>query len=295
MSELEQLRADLAILEKYRDRHGNFGCAVDETKAAIREIEAEQADPWREAKAYFDKQRERVKEDDIRILPLSDAAKHALAYHDHVVAENQRLAARVAELEAENKDFKGECSVLKRQHDHVFDDRERIKKRLAELEDVKGIADMQPPFEGPIVGFDMGKPGSDKTAIVIERTPRPHDRITMQRRIKMQRRELRRLNKSIDAGIWHTRYLVETLKQANARVAELEAEKRIVKNIDVVPLKPRDVSAEFADMDDDPELDPARVLATAVELGWGPTVYAEMTLLRDAKPYRLKGADDATR
>ena len=42
----------------------------------------------------------------------------------------------------------------------------------------------------------------------------------------------------------------------------------------------------------EPILDPARVLATAVELGWGPTVYAEMTLLRDAKPYRLKGTDD---
>ena len=44
----------------------------------------------------------------------------------------------------------------------------------------------------------------------------------------------------------------------------------------------------------EPVLDPARVLATAVELGWGPTVYAEMTLLRDAKPYPLKkGGSDA--
>lgn len=42
----------------------------------------------------------------------------------------------------------------------------------------------------------------------------------------------------------------------------------------------------------EPILDPARVLATAAELGWGPTVYAEMTLLRDAKPYRLKGTDE---
>ena len=31
----------------------------------------------------------------------------------------------------------------------------------------------------------------------------------------------------------------------------MEAEKRIVKNIDVVPLKPRDVSAEVADLIDD--------------------------------------------
>ena len=82
-------------------------------------------------------------------------------------------------------------------YDHLAAEVARLTERVAELEDVKPIADMQPPFEGPIVGFD-------------------------------------------------------------------------------------------------PVLEPNRVLATAVELGWGPTVYAEMTLSRDAKPYPLKkGGSDA--
>ncbi len=113
------------------------------------------------------------------------------------------IRAKIAELEAAADPWRearkvlghwaatGAMTHITGLYDHLTAEVARLTARVAELEDVKPVADMQPPFEGPIVGVD-------------------------------------------------------------------------------------------------PVLDPARVLATAVELGWGPTVYAEMTLLRDAKPYPLK-------
>ena len=38
--------------------------------------------------------------------------------------------------------------------DHLSAEVARLTERVAELEDVKPIADMQPPFEGPIVGIE---------------------------------------------------------------------------------------------------------------------------------------------
>lgn len=100
-------------------------------------------------------------------------------------------------------------------------ERDEAWSRIAELEaeikaeDDADIADAEKVL-GRIVGFDKGKPDGDKTAIVIERMPRrPHDRITMQRRIKMQRRELRRLNKKMYDQAFERHRL-------KCRIAELE-------------------------------------------------------------------------
>lgn len=174
MSELDQLRSDLAVLEKYRDRYGNFGCAVDETKAAIREIESEQADPWREAKLFIT---ETTSECDTALLR---------GYVDHLTAENERLSKRVAELE---KEPEFTPAVLKRADEVLvgdvvlaggmirtvtdIDSTNGIQRVIKcggwmawfyngdlvavlpkPLAEAKTIAEMQPPFEGPVVGLE---------------------------------------------------------------------------------------------------------------------------------------------
>ena len=172
MTELERLRADLKVIERYEERMYALAAAKAEIGNKIRKLEAE-ADPWREAKTMI----EGWRKDILSGRHISPAGENAVHLFDHLTAENARLEKRVAELEAEDATDVADAEAA-----------------LAKGEFVP-FEDMQPPFEGPIVGIE-------------------------------------------------------------------------------------------------PVLDPARVLATAVELGWGPTVYAEMTLLRDAKPYRLKGTDE---
>lgn len=115
-AELAQAKDDLAkLLEAAkiydaRYKGADFRAVTGIIEAKIARLEAELADPWRRAKEYFDRQRARAKGDDIRMLPLSDEAKHALAYYDHLTAENERLTARVTELEAELSTLPPSCS-----------------------------------------------------------------------------------------------------------------------------------------------------------------------------------------
>jgi len=78
-----------------------------------------------------------------------------------------------------------------------------------------------------------------------------------------------------------------------ARVAELEAEKRIVKNIDIVPLKPRDVSHKFAKLDDEPKLNKRRLAATMAKLlmdhGKGQVAGVLMQTFGSGEPYEIEG------
>ena len=84
MSELERLRADQEVLERYFCD----GCAkVVRDKIAALEAEA---DPWREAKGWVSSWRG---QDDYPVV---------VKYIDHLAAENARLEKRVAEWEAED-------------------------------------------------------------------------------------------------------------------------------------------------------------------------------------------------
>ena len=96
MSELDQLRADLAVLKAAmviyeRDYKGTDGRAViGIVEAKIRKLEAEQADPWRGVKTILR-----------GWWALGDdyTRTEIARYFKHLTAENARLAARVAELE----------------------------------------------------------------------------------------------------------------------------------------------------------------------------------------------------
>lgn len=90
-NKLDQLRADLEVLERYQSKHDMMaGMAILNLKKEIARLEAEQADPWREAKEFCDDYR-------------GDKERFGIvtAYIDHLTAERDRLAARVEELEAE--------------------------------------------------------------------------------------------------------------------------------------------------------------------------------------------------
>ena len=96
-TELERLRADLEVLERLWESVHFSECAIDfdKIKSRVRDkissLEAEQADPWREAKemladkALFRSGRSRLK-------PVAEL-------YDHLAAENARLEKRVKELE----------------------------------------------------------------------------------------------------------------------------------------------------------------------------------------------------
>lgn len=90
MNELDQLRADLAVLERYQCTEvAKMHCR----EQIARKLEVEQADPWREVKGVISLWRT---EPDC-FLPTTAMI---VAYVDHLTAKNEQLAARVAELEA---------------------------------------------------------------------------------------------------------------------------------------------------------------------------------------------------
>lgn len=208
-TELERLRADLEVL----DRYGLSGYAWT-VKKKIARLEADQADPWRDVHEHF-----RIAKSGNGFSSIS--YKRITEYFDHLTAENERLAARVAELER-NYDLAN--STIKTATERLNEEKaekERLAARVAELEaepeftpvvlkradeisvgdvilagerirtvtdidsshkthriikcdglmerfyhsdlvavlpqplvEAKTLADMQPPFEGPIVGLE---------------------------------------------------------------------------------------------------------------------------------------------
>jgi hypothetical protein len=100
---------------------------------------------------------------DLEVIERYDGRMYALA------AAKAEIGNKIAELEAaadpwrEAKQFasayrdpKGSSYLQKliAHYDHLSAEVARLTERVAELEDVKPIADMQPPFEGPIVGIE---------------------------------------------------------------------------------------------------------------------------------------------
>lgn len=118
MTELERLKADLEVLKGYESKCYSLAAAVGSVEEQIARLEAE-ADPWREAKAYFDEYRKKQY--------LSHNAKQAIAHYDHLTAEVERLEKRVAELEAGKEDA-----------DPVLEP-SRVLASAAEIFDAKGL------------------------------------------------------------------------------------------------------------------------------------------------------------
>jgi len=88
MDEINQLWADLKVLERYSKDHIDTREAEKNVRLQIARLEAAKTDPWRHVKADIE---HAVKHLDMR---------HIGEYVDHLTAENDRLAKRVAKLEA---------------------------------------------------------------------------------------------------------------------------------------------------------------------------------------------------
>jgi len=88
-SELNRLRADLEVIERYEGRMYALAAAKAEIGNKIDKLEAE-ADPWREAKQFASAYRD---------PKGSSYLQKLIAHYDHLSAEVARLTARVAELE----------------------------------------------------------------------------------------------------------------------------------------------------------------------------------------------------
>lgn len=95
MTELEQLRAELKSLESLMGRHlgGTPLAAIyADVSNRVEKLEAEQADPWREAKTVVGEW--------IDGFNFNTRHGQVAYYARHLESENERLAARVTELEA---------------------------------------------------------------------------------------------------------------------------------------------------------------------------------------------------
>jgi DNA repair exonuclease SbcCD ATPase subunit len=128
--ELEQLRADLEVLERYNGGNVLFG-DIQSLKSRILELEAA-ADPWREAKAYFDQYR--------KYQSLSSDARQAIAFYDHLTAEVARLAKENAalgkRLETVNREL---AKAIQDERDTYEELCDRAAERDAALKRVAGL------------------------------------------------------------------------------------------------------------------------------------------------------------
>ena len=91
MSEIEQLRIDLKVLERHACDHIDIREAEKTVRLKIAQLEAE-ADPWREAKNRID----------AILLTHNDSTweRNVANFVLHLESENTRLTSRIAELEA---------------------------------------------------------------------------------------------------------------------------------------------------------------------------------------------------
>lgn len=268
-NQLEQLRTHLKAMEAIRetyDKDADFTTLVNNMRDKIARLEAE-ADPWREAKEVLKYWSDNAKGGELWVPEVK-----VMAYVHHLTAEIAAKDERIAELEAALRRIatvpdcgcvpcRGQCDSAESLRVNAEEIREIARSAV---ESFKPVADMKPP---------ASKPG------------RPHDRITMQRRIKMQRRELRRLNGMMRKYSHVIMMKDHDLEESHKKIADM-----------VPPFEGPIVGIE-------PVLDPARVLATAAEAidvaGYmleKNTRHNVKVVMRNAsmyeKPYRLKGADD---
>jgi hypothetical protein len=150
--ELNRLRADLKALDEIRaryDKDADFTTLVNNMRYRI---EAE-ADPWREAKQFASAYRDPKGSSHLQKL---------IAHYDHLAAELTAKDKRIAELEAALRRIatvpdcgcvpcRGQCDSAENLRVNAEEIREIARSAV---EGVKPITDMQPPFEGPIVGLE---------------------------------------------------------------------------------------------------------------------------------------------
>lgn len=96
--ELKRLRADLEVLNRYDDRPGKYIVrAIEKVEGEIKQIERDQADPWRDAKDW------------VKMDYVHRGGEHPVArYVRHLEADN-------AKLKAENESYKA-CQVDENGH-----------------------------------------------------------------------------------------------------------------------------------------------------------------------------------
>ena len=273
--ELEQLKDDLAkLLEAAkiydaRYKGADWKAVLGIIEPRIARLEAE-ADPWRDVKADLETWRKTTRHEGTR--------RH-IAFYDHLTAENAKLAARVAELEAEAKaeddaDVADAESVISDPKTRYTNWEEAARAAWA-----KNVA-FRPPFEGPIVGLDPildpAKPGEDRTVFDSASCDRL---IAWFGALEDTRREF------LEA---HDYKLAKAIYDSCGRTVPGSVLKGCGLT-DAHAAKPRD---------DDPILDPARVLATAANImsnrGFYSTANTILRQSKDAKPYRLKGDENGS-
>lgn len=148
--ELERLKADLEVLDRYH------GYSILENARAdladkVAQMEADEADPWREVKRFV----EIARQCNAGLRTTWEQSRRLAEYIDHLTAENARLTARVAELEAEAKaeddeDLGDAEEALANLKAFVSE----FPPRREEDKSCRSIADMQPPFEGLIESIE---------------------------------------------------------------------------------------------------------------------------------------------
>lgn len=154
--ELERLRADLEVIKRLRGQESSFwtiGQAETLLTEEIARLEAEAADPWREAKERIERWRRLAKE-----LGGMVVEKEMVEYVDHLTAERDRLTKRVAELEDAVD-----------QRDRMLDDwREAANTLALESESIQIPADLAARIDDLYVSYPILDPSRVlKTAVRI--------------------------------------------------------------------------------------------------------------------------------
>lgn len=149
--ELERLKADLEVFMRY-----DQSIYMDDIKRVLRDkiarLEAEAADPWREAKEAIP----------VHLESGGHRVKAVAQYAQHLTAKIEAQKKQIDYLHKEYDNRGLQISELVAEND-------RLEKRVAELEARPCIADeasdfteaqaeflsrYKPPFEGPIVGIE---------------------------------------------------------------------------------------------------------------------------------------------
>lgn len=130
MKNIEQLREDLKVFERYAEMNPSLHSHCDDLARKIAALEAA-ADPWREAKSCIESWRNE------KYLSIVST------FFDHLTAENERLTKRVAELENVASDVTALLETTDEASDPSTDTYVAVEVANAAL------SDMQPPFEGP--------------------------------------------------------------------------------------------------------------------------------------------------
>jgi BMFP domain-containing protein YqiC len=105
-AELDQLRAENASMRNLRESCrlcglaiGHVDSLISENEQRIAKLEAEAADPWRDAKGHI----KGIERTDVE---FPDWQKEVARYVRHIESENARLTARAAELEKDIAEWK---------------------------------------------------------------------------------------------------------------------------------------------------------------------------------------------